>query len=388
MSELSAPTAPACPTAGDRALQAEEDFARLFNLSLDLLCIAGLDGFFKRVNPSWTRVLGWSEAELLARPVETFMHPEDRERTLQARAGLARGKPVRGLENRYLCKDGSFRWLSWQSVTEPGAATVFCVARDITERRQLDREHMIRSKLEAGGVLAGGIAHDFNNVLAGLMLSLDMVPLVGPANPAQQQHLRDAINAVWAAKSLTDQLLLLTGGAGSRREVCHLEPVLRAWTELVLGGSGRRYECRVAPDLWPVEADPAQIAQVVRGLLLNAREATPPGGVVTVSARNILLPATSSSNTPTGECVEIHIVDTGAGIPAEVLPKVFDPYFSTKPRGVQKGMGLGLTLCRIVLQEHGGSIVIDSPAEGGTDVVCRLPAWHAAGLPGVFRHVG
>jgi PAS domain S-box-containing protein len=85
------------------------DFVQLFNLSLDLLCIAGIDGFFRRVNPSWTRILGWSEAELLSRPVQDFMHPEDRERTLQARVGLAKGVLIRGLENRYVCKDGTYR---------------------------------------------------------------------------------------------------------------------------------------------------------------------------------------------------------------------------------------------------------------------------------------
>src|SRR5438045_1439230 len=98
------------------------DYNRMFNLSLDLLCIAGLDGYFKRVNPSWTRVLGWSEAELLSRPVADFIHPEDRERTLQARANLAKGIPLRGFENRYLCKDGSHRWLSWQSNLEAADA--------------------------------------------------------------------------------------------------------------------------------------------------------------------------------------------------------------------------------------------------------------------------
>jgi PAS domain S-box-containing protein len=131
------------------AQAAVADRERHFDLSIDLLCIAGLDGYFRRVNASWTRVLGWSQSELLAQPVESFMHPDDRAQTLRARAGLAQGAPVRGLENRYRCKDGSYRWLSWQSTIEPGGSTVFAVARDITEQRRIEQELLVTGKPES-----------------------------------------------------------------------------------------------------------------------------------------------------------------------------------------------------------------------------------------------
>jgi PAS domain S-box-containing protein len=368
------PENPDSSAADQRALQAEMDFTRLFNLSLDLLCIAGLDGYFRRVNPSWTRVLGWTEAELLARPVADFMHPEDRERTLQARAGLARGMPVSGLENRYRCKDGTYRWLSWQSVAEPGEATVFCVARDITERRRLEHEHLVSSKLESAGILAGGLAHDFNNLLASLALNLDMVSLAGLTNDEQAQHLRDARRTVQTAKSLTDQLITLAKGSAPQREICDLQKVLRASAEFALIGSGLHYECRFAPGLWPAEVDLGQIGQVVCGLLLNAREATPAGGSVVLEATNVSLRAGEVNGLAAGDWVRLRVIDTGGGIPPEVMPKVFDPYFSTKQRGAQKGMGLGLTTCRVVIQEHGGRIAIESRPAAGTTVTCFLPA--------------
>jgi PAS domain S-box-containing protein len=360
------------PARGDPA---EAEFTRLFNLSLDLLCVAGLDGYFKRVNPSWTRVLGWSEAELLARPVAEFMHPEDRERTLQARAGLARGMPVQGLENRYRCKDGSWRWLSWQSVAEPGAGTVFAVARDITERRRLDQEQLVTGKLESAGILAGGLAHDFNNLLTSLSLNLEMLPCCGAVTAQQLHHLQQAQSALQSAKALTDQLIALVDGGVAKRKVCDLRETLRASMDLALAGAGSRGSCRLAGDLWPVNVDAARIAQVVRGLVLNARDATPAGGEIRLEAENISLPKPAAPVPGAGDWVRIRIVDNGAGIPPDVLPRVFDPYFSTKQRGAQKGMGLGLTTCRVILREHGGAIAIESDPARGTTVTCHLPAW-------------
>lgn len=353
--------------------QAEADFTRLFNLSPDLLCIAGLDGFFRRVNPSWTRVLGWSEAELLSRPVASFMHPDDRERTLQARADLARGIPVRGLENRYLCKDGSYRWLSWQSVTEPGAPTVFAVARDITERRQLDYERLVMGKLESTALLAGGLAHDFNNLLTGLALNLEMLPLCGPTTPPQEEQLKRARQMVQVAKTLTDRLIALAAGRVATREVCDLRTILQESLDLTLTGSGIRRDFRVASDLWPIEADREQITEVFRSLLLNAREAIPGAGTISVHAENV----PNASGAPAaggGDGVRIRVTDDGVGIAPDVLPKVFDPYFSTKQRGAQKGMGLGLTTCRVAIQAHGGTIAIESRPQFGTTVTCFLPA--------------
>lgn len=358
--------------------QSEADYNRLFSLSLDLLCIAGLDGYFKRVNPSWTRVLGWTEAELLERPVEFFMHPEDRERTLQARAGLARGVPVCGLENRYRCKDGSYRWLSWQSITEPSGTTVFAVARDITERRQLDQEQLILSKLESTGVLAAGIAHDFNNLLAGLTLTIECIALAGETNAEQAEHLRRARQTLVAAQALTNQLITFADGGVPARQIVDLGGLIRESLDHALRGSSLKGECVVAPGLWPAEVDEGQLGQVLRNLVLNAREATPAGGTVRVMADNVVLAAAAGRDGVAGDFVRVTIEDDGPGIPANILPKIFDPYFSTKQRGSQKGMGLGLTICRTVVKKHGGAIAIESRPGTGTKVTVHLPARRTA----------
>lgn len=354
--------------------QAEADLDRFFALSLDLLCVAGLDGYFKRVNPSWTRVLGWSQEELLSRPVAEFMHPDDRERTLAARARLAQGEPVFGLENRYRCKDGSYRWLAWHSSADREAGTVFAVARDVTERRRADEERLILSKLESTGLLAGGIAHDFNNLLTVLLLNLEMVSLVGPVSDQQARHLRQAQDTVRAAQGLTQQLIAFAQGGGSARRIIAPAPFLRESFELALSGSNVRGECELPPGLWPIEVDEAQLSQVLRNLVLNAREASPGGGVVRLRAENVTLDPSATRELPPGDYVGFNVSDEGAGIPAELLGKVFDPYFSTKERGSQKGMGLGLTICHAVLQRHGGLITVESAAGRGTTVRCLLPA--------------
>jgi two-component system, cell cycle sensor histidine kinase and response regulator CckA len=356
----------------------EPDYRRLFDLTLDLLCVAGIDGYFKRVNPSWTRVLGWSEHELLSRPIADFMHPEDRARTLEARARLRRGILVQGLENRYLCKDGSFRWLAWQSAIDSSGTTVYAVARDITERRKQEQDHLAFSKLECTGILAGGIAHDFNNLLATVRLTLDMVGLSGELNEPQKACVRQAVDAVESAKALTQQLITFAQGGTPARQTLDLRSLLYQSVELALAESPVRAECLFAPDLWLVEVDKTQIGEVIYGLVSNARESAPVSGTVRIEAENVVLGPAQGIELPPGDYVRIGVIDDGAGIAPEIMAKVFDPYFSTKQRGARKGMGMGLTVCRSIIQKHGGLIRIEPAPTRGTKVICYLPAKRTA----------
>ena len=141
-----------------------------------------------------------------------------------------------------------------------------------------------------------------------------------------------------------------------------------------MSGSNVRSEILVDPDLWPAEVDVSQIGQVVRNLVLNAREAMPAGGVVSLRAENMVLGPGRGPAIAPGKYVRIRIVDHGCGIPADVMPKIFDPYFSTKQRGKQKGMGLGLTICHSVVQKHAGVIAVESTRAAGTTFDVFLPA--------------
>ncbi len=384
MSAPPASASSASPRSSSPGAHAGTERDRLFEHSLDLLCIAGLDGYFRQVNPSWTRVLGWTETELLSRPVHDFMHPDDRERTLQARAALAKGVPVRGLENRYLCRDGSYRWLSWQSSIEPGGDTVFAIARDVTERRHADHERLLLSRLESSGLLAGGLAHDFNNLLTGLLLNLEMLGLSGPLAGAQLRQLAAAKESLRTARALTQQLVTLAqpDGLPVSRRAFDLRPMLERALAQAFAGSSVRAETYVAPDLWPITGDEDRLEQVIRSLAFNAREAMPDGGLVTLHAENITALAAPSADPASPALVApsaprhiaLRLVDQGGGMTADVLDRIFDPYFSTKQRSAQKGMGLSLSICRAVLRRHGGTIDIESTPGHGTVVTCRLPA--------------
>jgi CheY-like chemotaxis protein len=143
---------------------------------------------------------------------------------------------------------------------------------------------------------------------------------------------------------------------------------------LALSGSKMRCEFSLAEDLWPAEVDEAQMGQVIRSMALNAREAMPQGGAVGVRAENVVLSALEIPSLPAGDYVRVSIADHGIGIPKDVLPKIFDPYFSTKQRGDRKGMGLGLTICHSVVQKHEGAITVESTVGVGTTFDIYLPA--------------
>lgn len=354
----------------------EDELGRLFANSLDLLCVAGLDGWFRRVNPSWTRVLGWSEAELLSRPVADFMHPEDRERTLAARARLAQGEPVVGLENRYLCKDGSHRWLAWHSSIDRDTGTVFAVARDITARRRADSESRLRDKLASAGLVAGGITHDFNNLLAAILLNLEMIGLSGDLSPKQGHHLAQARLGIESAHQLIRRLSVFSDETPPARRPLDLARLLQEALHETPGRADIRRELLCPSVLPPVDADEEQIRQVLRGLVANALEASPSAGRVRLAAA-VAAPFPEGGSAPPmypdKKYIDIEVSDEGPGIAPELLPRVFEPYFTTKPRGSVKGMGLSLALCLLIVRHHGGAISIESPPGGGVRARMRLP---------------
>jgi signal transduction histidine kinase len=213
------------------------------------------------------------------------------------------------------------------------------------------------------------------------MLNLDMLPLSGPINEEQETHRRQAMAAAHAAHTLTERLITFASGGGSVRKPTDMVPLLRQSLELALNSDLVRGECDFAPDLWLAEIDADQISQVIRNLALNAREAMPGGGTVRLRAENIVLPATNDFELRAGNYLRIQLSDSGRGIEPKLLPKIFDPYFSTKQRGVQKGMGLGLTICHTVIERHGGAISLQSTLGQGTIICCYLPALSVEASP-------
>jgi CheY-like chemotaxis protein len=244
----------------------------------------------------------------------------------------------------------------------------------VTARKREEDDQVVRSKLESTGILAGGLAHDFNNLLTVILLNLEAAKNPGLEPVRTGEHLDAAMAAVFTASELTKQLITFSSGGAPIRQLVDVQPVLKEALDGALRGSTVGGTDLIAPDLWSVEGDRGQIGQVIRNLVLNAREAMPAGGIASLQAENYRVVAGMAAELPPGHYVHVIITDHGMGITREVLPKIFDPYFSTKQRGEQKGMGLGLTICRSIVEHHGGKISVETAPGRGTTVHVYLPA--------------
>jgi len=369
--------------------RAQDERDRLFNLSLDPLSIANFDGWFTQVNPAWTRCLGWTAEELTGRPLIEFVHPDDREATLSARSRILPGSPLRDFENRYLCKDGSFRWLSWNVHPQVDTQEVIGVVRDITDRKREEAERRLlearvlrAQRMEGIGTLAGGIAHDLNNVLAPIMLSIAALK----AEQTSETH-REALDVIDASAhrgaEMVRQVLSFARGVDGQREVLSIGAVMREVLQLVSDRltASVTIHTSLPEHSWTFAGDSTQIQQVMLNLLLNARDAMPGGGAITIAARNAELHAAEipEPELPAGPYLQIEVRDTGHGIAADHLDKVFDPFFTTK--GIGEGSGLGLSTSMSIVRSHGGFMQVESALGVGTTVRVSLPASMAQPAP-------
>lgn len=322
---------------------------------------------------------GLTAAEAMQDPMAIYgqVVEEDRQRVAEQEAlALTHMMPF-STEVRVRQPSGEIRWRLFTSAPRrlPNTHLVWDgIEIDITEYKRLEEERIVMSKLESTGILAGGIAHDFNNLLAVILGNLELITMFDQTGEDMRKSLKEALKATLEAKNLTQQLITLSTGGSPVTKSSSLARVLPDQISITLSGSPVKSELSLPPDLWTVDIDEGQINQVIRNLVLNAREAIPEGGIVSISAANEVVTQSSTLTLPPGDYVKISISDPGDGIPEEILPKIFDPYFSTKGRGNQKGMGLGLTICRSIVQKHGGIVVVDTKAGSGTTFHVVLPA--------------
>ena len=223
--------------------------------------------------------------------------------------------------------------------------------------------------LESLGVLAGGIAHDFNNILAAIVGNIGLARMELPESGKAQSLLAEAEAAAMRARKLTRQLLTFAKGGEPVRETAALTGIVEEAARFVLHGSPLRVEFDMADDVWPASVDSGQIGQVVQNLVINAMQAMPEGGAITVSCRNRKIEDDTTPPGP-GRYVCLTVADTGPGIPEELIDSIFDPYVSTK----EKGSGLGLAITHSIIRRHGGHIAVDSTPGAGTVFTILLPA--------------
>ncbi len=251
---------------------------------------------------------------------------------------------------------------------------VVLVFRDVTEKKKMDEELQKMSKLESVGVLAGGIAHDFNNILAAILGNISLARLsVNPEDEKLLKRLIDAEQAVMRAKDLTYQLLTFSRGGIPIKKTTTVRKVLKESAKFALTGSDVKCHFSFAPDLFSVDIDEGQIGQVINNLVMNAQQAMPGGGTVTIKARNLTVEHGVMEYgifLEPGNYVRISVRDSGAGIAPEHTGKIFDPYFTTK----QKGSGLGLATSYSIIKNHDGHITVESKHDSGTTFFIYLKA--------------
>ena len=367
---------------------------RAWRVSRDLLGVADQAGVWRSINPAWTDILGWQPSDILGRTSEWFKHPDNAPVAFSGPASLTGTSPAasgvpqasKHHEGRYRARDGSYRWISWTVV--PSEGELYCVGRDITAEKDqaaalAETEQQLRQaqKMEAVGQLTGGIAHDFNNLLAGITGSLELMQTrIGQGRTAEAtRFVAAAQGAAQRAASLTHRLL-----AFSRRQT--LDPKPTAVNKLIHGmeelirrtvGPAIRVEVVGAAGLWTTLCDPNQLENALLNLCINARDAMPNGGRLTIETANTTLDAAAarSRDLAPGQYIALCVTDTGTGMSPEVIAHVFEPFFTTKPIG--QGTGLGLSMVYGFAKQSGGQVRIHSEPEQGTTLRIFLP-----------RHVG
>lgn len=346
--------------------------------------ICGIDenGITTFVNPAALRMTGFSEPEFIGKPQHQLIHHSKKDSTPYSTAECHILQTIRDGQVRqqddevFWRKDGSSFPVEYVVSSTPMLDGAVIIFKDISLRLKLELEVLRARNLESLGSLAGGIAHDFNNLFQGLLGNISLAKMYTPKESEAFQFLQKAEQVYATAINLTAQLIPFSSGCSSRRDDLHLANFIREAITSEIRGSGLDVEFDLADELRQVNVDQVQFRQVMKHLVLNAMDAMPSGGKLRVRVANEILLAEGQQATtlPPGNYVKISIQDNGCGISQENLPRIFDPYFSTKQRGCQKGMGLGLSLCDTIIRKHGGAITVETKQNEGTTFHILIPA--------------
>lgn len=366
----------------EKTARAERD--QLWRLSLDMLARASYDGEMSAVNPAWSKVLGWSEQELLTNPYVDIIHPDDVARTTAALLEMARTALPTKFENRVLTKSGIWTPIGWTVSPEADNVNFIAVGRDLSDYKAREAElaeaqEQLRQaqKIEAIGQLTGGLAHDFNNILAGIGGSLEMMKtrLAQGRVGELDRYIVGATGATKRAAALTQRLL-----AFSRRQTLAPKPtdvnaLVNGMLELVHRSIGPsiKVQTDTADSLWTTFVDAGQLENALLNLCINARDAMPDGGTLTIRTENHWLDerVARELGLKAGDYICLCVADSGTGMSAEVMSRAFDPFYTTKPIG--QGTGLGLSMVHGFAGQSNGAVRIDSRVDAGTTITIYLP---------------
>ncbi|MFO0902081.1 MAG: response regulator [Pirellulales bacterium] len=361
---------------------------QLFQLSLDLLCIAGTDGYFKRLNPAWERTLGYSAEELCAQPFVEFVHPDDRERTTAEARKLSEGGHTVHFVNRYRCKDGSYRWLSWTCpAAAPGESTLYAVARDITQEKNSEAAlHHAKEAAEeanrAKGTFLANMSHEIRTPMNAIIGMTELV-LDTPLTSTQREYLEIVLQSSDSLLTIINEILdfskIESGSIEFESVPFDLSELLNDSLKtfsLRAHAKGIELACEVAPGVpETLVGDPVRLRQVLVNLVGNAVKFTDCG--------EVLVEAAVEAQADQAVVLRFSVIDTGVGIPADKVQVVFDAFTQADASTTRRygGTGLGLTIARRIVEHAGGRIWVESELGCGSRFHFTLPMQIGMSLP-------
>ena len=357
----------------------EEQFRLISENVADMIAVLNCDG--KRIynSPSYKPILGDPES-LLGTDFFREIHPEDREKTKRIFEEIVTSGIGHRAEYRLLAKDGSIRFIESQGSVirddQGDVERIVVVSRDVSEKKQIEKQFLRAQRMESVGTLAGGIAHDLNNILAPIILALQVLRKTFP-----DERSRTLLNMLESSAkrgaALVRQILTFARGTEGERIQVHMRNPIEELEKFAQETfpSDIIIQTNVPKELFPINADPSQLDQVFLNLAVNARDAMPRGGTITISAENLTIDehyAERHLEAKPGPYILVSVNDSGTGIPPEIQEKIFEPFFTTKQSG--KGTGLGLSTVFAIVKNHGGFINLYSEVGRGTSFKLYFPA--------------
>ncbi|MFH0994788.1 MAG: ATP-binding protein [Pseudomonadota bacterium] len=368
-------------SAQDALKASEERFRRLFEKTPVPYLTLDENGCIQSVNPAWERYLGYLKVDVMGASFYDMLPPSDAERLRSYFSSINSPVQIPDLELHVRRKDGSVVRVLFNGFQETDTGnktqTMFCILYDVTEKSKAQADIEKAQQLEFTATLAGGIAHDFNNLLMAIMGNISLAQLFLTPEDKANKILEKAESTCNQGKELTQQFIILSKCGYPSKKPSAIAKLLKEPSVIGVAGPLVDVALDLPDDIWKIEVDEDQMRYALSHLMTNAAEAMPGGGKVHVKIRNII----ASSDTPLpahpispGHYLHLMIRDQGQGISSEHLPRIFDPYYSTKELGPKKGMGLGLTTVYSIIHKHEGFIFIESEVNQGTTVDIYLPA--------------
>ncbi|MDD4951068.1 MAG: PAS domain S-box protein, partial [Desulfovibrionaceae bacterium] len=360
--------------------RAEADKNLFFDLSLDLLCIAGFDGFFKRLSPSWATALGWPEGVLLSRPYLDFVHPDDREPTVEVAQSLAQGNTVAHFENRYRHGQGSYRWLSWRARAQEDRGLIVAVARDVTDAKRTEfalrrAKDSAEAASRAKGEFLANMSHEIRTPLNGILGMLQLTQSTDLSRE-QKEYVNTAIASGWSLLTVINDILDFSKVEAGLMDISHkdtnLAEVLRSTVDSFRKPAlekGLELKLTVDPQVPAmVRCDPARLRQILFNLVGNAVKFTHQGGVRVEVSRLL--------KQDDRVMLLFTIADTGIGVPEDKLDSIFESFSQVDGSYSREyqGTGLGLAIVKRLVPLMGGTIAFDSAPGKGTQVSFTIRA--------------